>query len=102
MTSLTPRSPRRARLFRKVDQNVSASEGPMWQPDDLAPPIGVGGHRDYRGDRDDATTLALLQVGGIEPQIRPFTGERAVEEGMHALVDVFAQLGNLRLADAGQ
>jgi hypothetical protein len=32
MTSLTPRRPRRARLFRKLDQNVSASEGPIWSP----------------------------------------------------------------------
>jgi ATP-dependent protease ClpP protease subunit len=32
MTSLTPRNPRRARLFRNVDQNVSASEGPMCSP----------------------------------------------------------------------
>src|SRR5437762_4608948 len=32
MTSLIPRKPRRARLFRNVDQNVSASEGPMCSP----------------------------------------------------------------------
>jgi hypothetical protein len=32
MTSLTPRKPRRARLFRNVDQNVSASDGPMCSP----------------------------------------------------------------------
>jgi hypothetical protein len=72
------------------------------QPDDFAPAVGVGGHRDYCRDRDDATAIALLQVGGIEPQIRPLATERPVEEGMHPLVDVFAQLGNLRFADAGQ
>ena len=32
MTSLTPRKPRRAKLLRNVDQNVSASEGPMCSP----------------------------------------------------------------------
>src|SRR3954467_14354368 len=32
MTSFTPLSPRRTRLFRKVDQNGSASEGPMCKP----------------------------------------------------------------------
>jgi hypothetical protein len=69
------------------------------QPNDLASAIGVDGHSDYRGDRDDATALALLQVGGVEPQIRPLAGERSVEEGVHALVDFLAQLGNLRLAD---
>jgi hypothetical protein len=55
------------------------------QPDDLAPAVGIGGDGDYC--RDDAAALALLQVGGVEPQIRPFAGERPVEEGMHALVD---------------
>ena len=46
--------------------------------------------------------LALFQVGRVEPQIRPLTGQRPVEEGMHALVDLLAQLGNLRLADPRQ
>src|SRR5215831_13715175 len=32
ITSFTPRSPRRARLLRKVDQKVSASDGPMCSP----------------------------------------------------------------------
>ncbi len=60
------------------------------QADDLALAIGVDRHSDYRGDGDDAPTLALLEVGGIEPQIRPIAGERAIEEGADALVDVLA------------
>ena len=32
ITSLTPLRPRLTRLFRKADQNVSASEGPMPRP----------------------------------------------------------------------
>ena len=56
-------------------------------------------HSDYRGDRDDASTLALLEVGGIEPQIRPFAGERAVEEGANPIVDILAQLAHHALAD---
>ena len=44
--------------------------------------------RPRRCDRDDATAFALLQVSGVEPQLRPFAGERAVEEGVHALVDL--------------
>lgn len=32
MTSFTPRRPRRTKLLRKVDQKVSASEGPMCSP----------------------------------------------------------------------
>jgi len=31
------------------------------QPDDLAPAVGIGRHRDYGGDRDNAVALALLQ-----------------------------------------
>jgi hypothetical protein len=65
-------------------------------------PSGIGRHGDYGGDRDYAAALALLQVGGVEPQIWPLAGERPVEEGMHALVDLLAQLGNLRFADPGQ
>ena len=54
------------------------------QPNDLASAIGVDCHSDYRGHRDDAAALALLQVGGVEPQIRPLAGERPIEEGMDA------------------
>src|SRR5215472_6816523 len=100
MTSLTPRRPRRAKLLRKPDQKVSASRRADMQPDDLAPAVGVCGDGDYCRHRDDAAALALLQVGGVEPQIRPLATERPVEEGVHALVDLLAELGNLRLADA--
>jgi hypothetical protein len=41
------------------------------QADDLALAIGVGGHGDYHRHRDDAAALALLEVGGVEPEIRP-------------------------------
>jgi hypothetical protein len=72
------------------------------QPDDLASAVAVGGHSDYCRDRDNAAAFALLQVGGVEPQIRPLAGERPVEKGMDALVNLFAELGNLRLADPRQ
>ena len=32
ITSLVPRRPRRTKLFRKVDQKVCASDGPMCRP----------------------------------------------------------------------
>src|SRR5499427_122054 len=102
MTSFTPRSPRRARLLRKVDQKVSASDGPMCSPTISRRPSLFGRDSDYRGNRDDAAALTLLQVGGIEPQIRPLAGERAIEKGMHAFVDLLAQFGDLRLADPRQ
>jgi hypothetical protein len=69
------------------------------QTDDLASAIAVDCHSDYRGNRDDAAALALLQVGSVEPQIGPLPGEWPVEESMDPLVDLLAQLGNLRLAD---
>src|SRR5215471_9950617 len=90
MTSFTPRSPRRARLLKKVDQKVSASDGPMCSPTISRRPSLFGRDSDYRGNRDDAAALTLLQVGGIEPQIRPLSGERAIEKGMHAFVDLLA------------
>src|SRR5246500_2701328 len=72
------------------------------QADDLGAAVCLGPPRDYGGARDDAPPLALLQVGGVEPQIRPLAGERAVEEGMDTLVDLLTELGNLRLADPRQ
>jgi hypothetical protein len=59
-------------------------------PDDLPLALGVRRHGDYRRDRDDAATLALLEVGGIEPEIGPFAGQRTVQEGADAIVDVLA------------
>ena len=72
------------------------------QADDLPLALGVGGHGDYRRDRDDAAALALLEVGGVQPEIRPLAGKRAVEEGVDAVVDVLAQLADRALADPGQ
>src|SRR5215467_10638836 len=70
--------------------------------DDLASAFGGDRHGDYCGDRDDAATIADLQISRVEPQIRPFTVERAVEEGVDPLVDVFAQLGDLALRDTAE
>jgi hypothetical protein len=72
------------------------------QADDLAPPLGIAGDGDYGGNRDDAPALALAEIGGVEPEIGPFAGERSVEEGADPLVDVLAELGDGGLRDAGQ
>ena len=55
--------------------------------DDLPLALGVGGHGDYRRDRDDPAALALLEVGRIQPEIGPVPDERAVEEGAAAVVE---------------
>ena len=67
------------------------------EADDLAPAIGVHRDGDYRRDGDDAAAVADLEIGGVEPEIRPFAVDRPVEEGVDPLVDVLAQLGDLAL-----
>ena len=67
------------------------------QADDLPPPLGIAGHGDYRGHRDDAATLALAEGGGGQPEIRPSTGQRPVEEGADTLV---ARCSRCAAADA--
>jgi hypothetical protein len=69
---------------------------------DLAPAIGVHRHSDYRRHRDNSPAFALLQIGRVQPQIRPLAAKRTVEERMNPFVDVLAQLGDLRLADPRQ
>jgi len=76
--------------------------GTKAQADDLAPAIGIDGHRDYCRHGYDAAAVADLEVGGVEPEIRPLALDRPVEEGIDPLVDVLAQLGDLALRDAGQ
>ena len=72
------------------------------ETDDFALAFGVGGHGDYGRHRDDPAALALLEVSRVQPEIGPFAGERSVEEGTDAVVDLLAQLANGALADPGQ
>src|ERR1700739_2053964 len=102
MTSLTLRKPRRARLLRKLDQKVSASDGPICRPTISRRPSVLAATAILGATAAVRPARALLQVSGVKPQIRPFAGERPIEKGIHALVDVFAQLGDLRLADPRQ
>ena len=69
------------------------------QADDLALAIRVGGHSDYRRHRDNTSTLTLLGACRVEPEIGPIAGQRAVEEGVHAIVDTLAGLADRALAD---
>ena len=70
------------------------------QPDDLALALGVDRNSDYCRNADDASALADLEVGGVEPEVGPLACERALEEGVHPLVDVLAQLRDAGLGDA--
>src|SRR5207248_4500512 len=82
----TQAAPRQA-LQKRRPERLSL-RGTDVQPDDLASAVGVGGDSDYCRHRHDAAALTLLQVSGIEPQIRPLAGERAVEKRMHAPADL--------------
>src|SRR5919112_6478973 len=62
------------------------------EPDDLAPAFGRDGNSHYDGHRDDAAAFPHFEVSGIEPQIRPLSGERALQEAHHPLVNVLAEL----------
>ncbi len=72
------------------------------EADDLAPAVGIDRHGDYRGHRDDPPAFALLEIGGVKPEIGPRALERAVEEGQDPLVDVLAELRDLALGDPRQ
>jgi site-specific DNA recombinase len=69
--------------------------------EDLASAVAVDADRDDDGDRDDAAGLAHLYIGGVEPNVWPVAFQRAVQEGLHLVVDLAAQPGDLALGDAG-
>jgi hypothetical protein len=50
----------------------------------------VDGDRDDHRDRHDASVLADLHIGRIEPKIRPVPFQRPVEEGGDLAVDLRA------------
>lgn len=60
----------------------------------LAPAVCVD------ADRDDASAAAHLEVGGVDPQIRPVAFDGAIEQGFHLAVDLLAQAADLALRDA--
>ena len=64
---------------------------PDLQTQDLAIAFGIDAHGDYCGHTDDATRLACLDVGRVDPQARPVAFDRAVEERAHPLVGFAAQ-----------
>src|SRR5262249_19671018 len=100
ITSLTPRSPRRASLRRKaVPERLGLGRTDV-ETENLAPAVCVDADRNDHGDRYNAPVLPHLHVGGADPQIRPVPFHRAIEEGLHLLVDLFAQPADLALGDA--
>lgn len=97
ITSCTPRRPRRVSWRRKSVQNGSASLGPHRQAQRLAATIRVYANRHYCRYRHDPSGLPLLEVGRVDPQVRPVALDRPVQEGLHPLVDLRAQPRHLAL-----
>ena len=67
----------------------------------LTPSVAVDADGDDGGDRHDAPPATDLQVGGVDPQIRPVAFDRPLQEGLHLAVDLLAQPADLALGDAG-
>lgn len=57
------------------------------------------GERDR--DTDDASALSHFEVDGIDPQTGPFAFNRAGQEGIHPLVDLFSEPADLALGNLG-
>src|SRR6201996_7040990 len=68
--------------------------------ENLAPAIGIDADRNDHRHRDDASLAAHLHVGGVDPQVRPVALDRAMQEGLHLVVDLRAQPADLAFGDA--
>jgi hypothetical protein len=73
---------------------------PRWLT--LTASVRVDRDGDYGRHRDDPSALAHLEVGRVEPEIGPRALQRTVEEILHPLIDVLAQLRHRALGDAGE
>ncbi len=69
-------------------------------PEHLAAAIGVDSNSDYDGNGDDPATFAHFDVGRVDPEIRPNAFDGALQEGLHALIDLFAKPRDLAFGDA--
>jgi hypothetical protein len=69
------------------------------QAQHLAPTGTVDANRDDHRYRDDAAVVTHLQVGRIQPHIRPVALERPVEEGLDLVIDLAAEPRHLALGD---
>ena len=69
--------------------------------EDFASPVGVDADRDDHRHADHSAFLADFEVRRVDPQIRPFALNGAVEEGLDPVVDVGAQPADLAFRDPG-
>ena len=97
---LHPAQPSACQLAQKGRPERLGFRRPDIHAQYLAPTIAVDAYRDDHRDRDDPAILADFDIGGVDPQVRPVALDRAVEEGMHFLVELFTQPADLALRDA--
>ena len=100
ITSLTPRKPCRASLRKNSVQKVSVFRRTDIEAQHFASSVAVDADRNDDGNRDDAAGLARLHVDGVEPDIGPGAFQRAVEEGLHLVVDLATRSADLALGHA--
>ncbi len=104
--------------MRIGDHQLHASEPPARQPpqkgcpegfgfggadvhaENLAATVAVDAHGNDRRDRDDPPVPAHFDVSRIDPEVGPVALDRAFEEGIHALINIFTQAAHLALRDA--
>jgi hypothetical protein len=67
----------------------------------LASTVQIDRNGHYGGDADDPTDAANLDIRGIEPEVRPFPFERAVQERIDPFVDLAAKPRDLALRYPG-
>ena len=70
---------------------------PDLQAEHLALAVGIDAHRHYHRHADDPSSLACLDVGRVDPQVRPVALDRSVQERADALVEFAAQPRHLAL-----
>ena len=85
------------KFFKNPDQNGSASDGPIPRPMISRRPSAEAATAIIAATETMRPAVPDLEVGRVEPQIRPLAVERAVKKGVYPLVDVFAQFRDLAL-----
>jgi len=78
-------------LAEKPGPDRRGPGGADLQAQDLAPPLSVHADGDDDRDRDDPAAAPDLEAGGVDPETGPVPLERAVQEGLHLAVDLFAE-----------
>jgi hypothetical protein len=98
---LDPGEPPALELAQELQPEGLGLRGADVHTQHFAPAVGVDRHRDGHGDRDDPPVLTDLDVGGVDPEIRPVPFDRSGQERLDPVVDLFAQAADLALGDAG-